>query len=189
MKSPLWFVVAGVVALAGFAAAILYVVPRIGSLEAPMQRVVVPGSFVLDLTQVGAYTIYHEDKTFVDGQYYESKLPSGIKINLINETTGAEIELRTIDASVTYQSAGRRSVSILAFNADKPGRYRLSAGTPLGQQVTKTVLSIQQGTWKDFARRLFRLIGGAFAIGFGGLALAGAILGVTIWQRMKAKKA
>ena len=49
MRSPLWFVVAGLIALAGFAGALLYVMPRLTRSTSGMIRVVVPGSAVLTL--------------------------------------------------------------------------------------------------------------------------------------------
>ena len=33
MRSPLWFVVAGLIALAGFAGALFYLMPRLGAAE------------------------------------------------------------------------------------------------------------------------------------------------------------
>ena len=69
MRSPLWFVVAGLIALAGFAGALFYLMPRLGAADSRMIRVVVPGSTVLTLDKAGRYTIYHEKKSTVDGRY------------------------------------------------------------------------------------------------------------------------
>jgi drug/metabolite transporter (DMT)-like permease len=63
MRSPLWFVVAGLIALAGFAGALFYLMPRLAVADAQMMRVVVPGSAVLTLDKPGSYTIYHEKKS------------------------------------------------------------------------------------------------------------------------------
>ena len=49
MRSPLWFVVAGLIALAGVAGALLHVMPRLTAVDERMIRVVVPGSAVLTL--------------------------------------------------------------------------------------------------------------------------------------------
>ena len=53
MRSPLWFVVAGLIALAGFAGALFYVMPRLGAVDERMIRVVVPGNAVLTLDKAG----------------------------------------------------------------------------------------------------------------------------------------
>ncbi|HZX88421.1 MAG TPA: hypothetical protein VFF19_32910 [Reyranella sp.] len=52
MRSPLWFVVAGLIALASFAGALFYLMPRLGAADSGMIRVVVPGSIVLTLDKV-----------------------------------------------------------------------------------------------------------------------------------------
>ena len=54
MRSPVWFVVAGLIALAGFAGALFYVMPRLAAVDAGMIRVVVPGSAVLTLDKAGS---------------------------------------------------------------------------------------------------------------------------------------
>ena len=51
--AQLWFVVAGLIALAGFAGALFYLMPRLGAADARMIRVVVPGSAVLTLDKAG----------------------------------------------------------------------------------------------------------------------------------------
>ena len=53
MRSPLWFVVAGLIALAGFAGALFYLMPRLAVADAQMMRVVVPGGAVLTLDTTG----------------------------------------------------------------------------------------------------------------------------------------
>jgi len=73
MRSPLWFVVAGLSALASLAGALLHVVPRLTAVDERLIRVVVPGSAVLTLDKPGSYTIYHEKKSTVDGRYYASE--------------------------------------------------------------------------------------------------------------------
>ena len=80
MRSPLWFVVAGLIALAGFAGALFYLVPRLGAADSAMIRVVVPGTAVLTLDKAGRYTIYHEKKSTVDGRYYASETVNGLRL-------------------------------------------------------------------------------------------------------------
>jgi hypothetical protein len=64
MKSPLWFVVAGLIAIGGFVAAGLYLWPRLGSVDAGMIRVVVPGNATLDLARPGTYTIFTRNRAW-----------------------------------------------------------------------------------------------------------------------------
>ncbi|HEX9327124.1 MAG TPA: hypothetical protein VF915_11435, partial [Reyranella sp.] len=85
MRSPLWFVVAGLIALAGFAGALFYLMPRLGAADSRMIRVVVPGTALLTLDKAGRYTIYHEKKSTVDGRYYASETVNGLRLRLADE--------------------------------------------------------------------------------------------------------
>src|SRR4026209_1626844 len=82
MRSRLWYVVAGVIALAGLVTAALYVVPRIGMVDQGAIRIVMPGSAVLGLDTPGSYTIFHERRSVVDGRYYASDSVDGLKVTL-----------------------------------------------------------------------------------------------------------
>jgi hypothetical protein len=176
MRSPLWFVVAGLIAIAGFGAAGLYLWPRLGTVDAGMIRVVVPGSATLDLAKPGTYTIFYERQSVVDGQYYPSDSVAGLRVGLIAEATSAPVRVEPA-TSTSYSMGSRQGSSIFAFTADRPGRYRLITSLSNGQAV----LAIGQG----MVGTIFAMVGMTIAIAFGGLAIAGVIVGLTIWQRMK----
>jgi hypothetical protein len=178
MRSPLWFIVAGLISIAGFVAAGLYLWPRLGSVDAGMIRVVVPGNATLDLGKAGTYTIFREKQSVVDGRFYASDSVSGLRVDVIAEATGAPVRLEPA-TSTSYSMGSRQGVSIFAFTVDRPGRYRLTTSLAGGQAV----LAIGQGTFGA----IFALVGGTIAIAFAGLALAGIIVALTLWQRMKAK--
>src|SRR5678816_651446 len=93
MRSPLWFVVAGLIALAGFAGAAFYVMPRLEAVDSATIRVVVPGTALLTLDKAGRYTIYHEKKSTVDGRYYASDTVNGLRLGLIDEATREPVRL------------------------------------------------------------------------------------------------
>jgi hypothetical protein len=182
MRSPLWFVVAGLIALAGFAGAALYLMPRLETVDARLMRVVVPGSSVLTLDKPGAYTIYHEHNSVVDGQYYTSDSIGGLRVGLTAEATGAAVKLAEPSGSSSYSIGNRKGNSIFVFTIDQPGRYRLTASLANGRAEPKVVLAVEQGMMGV----LFGLIFGTLAIVFSSLGVAGAIVVVTIWQRSKA---
>jgi hypothetical protein len=179
MRSPLWFVVAGLIAIAGFVAAGLYLWPRLGLVDAGMIRVVVPGNTTLDLGKAGTNTIFHEKQSVVDGRFYASDSVAGLRVDVIAEATGAPVRLEPTTGT-SYSMGSRHGASILAFTIDQPGRYRLTTGLAGGQAV----LAIGQGTFGA----IFALVGGTIAISFAGLALAGIIVALTLWQRMRAPK-
>lgn len=178
MRSPLWFVVAGVIAVAGMVAAGFYLWPRLDSVEASMIRVVAPGSATIILDKPGTYTIFHEKRSTVDGRYYASDAVAGLRVDLVAEAGGAPVRIVEPSTSTTYSMGNRQGASVFAFTVDQPGRYRLTSGLASGQAV----LAIGQGTFAA----VFALVGGTIAIAFVGLALAGTIVAFTIWQRSKA---
>jgi hypothetical protein len=182
MRSPLWFVVAGLIALAGFAGALFYLMPRLGAADSRMIRVVVPGAAVLTLDKAGRYTIYHEKKSTVDGRYYASDTVNGLSLGLIAEATGASVKLTEPTTSANYTIGNKSGTSIYAFTIDRPGRYRLSATLAGGRGEPQAVLAIEQGMFGE----MFSLIFGTMAIAFAGLGVAGAIVLVVVWQRSKA---
>jgi hypothetical protein len=53
--------------------------------------------------------------------------------------------------------------------------------------VHSFVLAVGQGTFKDTFNHMFRTIVGFFMFSSIGLAIAGAIVGVVLWQRSKPK--
>jgi hypothetical protein len=182
MRSPVWFVVAGLIALAGFAGALFYVVPRLGAADSRMVRVVVPGGAVLTLDKAGAYTIYHEKKSTVDGRYYASETVGGLRLRLADEVTGAPVRLTEPAVASTYAMGNKSGASIFAFEIDRPGRYRLTADLADGRSEPKAVLAIEQGMLGE----MFSLVFGTMAIAFAGLGIAGAIVLVVLWRRSKA---
>lgn len=182
MRSPIWFVVAGLIALVGFAGALLYVMPRLGAADAGMIRVVVPGNAVLTLDKAGQYTIYHEKKSTVDGRYYASETVSGLRLRLADEATGTPVKLTEPAVAANYTIGNKTGSSIYAFTIDRAGRYRLAADLAEGRSEPKAVLAIEQGMLGE----MFSLIFGTMAIAFAGLGVAGAIVLVVLWRRSKA---
>lgn len=189
MRSVWWFVAAGAIAVAGIAGAVEYAVSRIGGLDSTMQRVVVPGTAVLDLDQPGTYTIYHERRTFVAGQYYDTAIPTGLHIVLSEADTDREVGLAAAKYHTTYSIGERQGRSFLQFAIDRPGRYRLSAELPSSKTLPSTVIAIDPGTPGRSITGLFRLVGVCLAFVFSGFGIAGLIVVVTVMQRDKAKRA
>lgn len=182
MRSPLWFIVAGLIALAGFAGALFYLMPRLSSADSSMTRVVVPGNAVLTLDKAGRYTIYHEKKSTVDGRFYASETVSGLRLKLTDEATGGPVTLTEPAMASNYAIGNKSGTSIYAFTIERPGRYRLAADLIGGRSEPKAVLAIEQG----MLGAMFSLIFGTMAIAFAGLGIAGVIVLVVLWRRSKA---
>ncbi len=184
MRSPIWFVVAAVIAVAGFAGAVLYLMPRLAAADARMMRVVVPGNAMLVFDKPGPYMIYHEKMSTVDGRYYASDNVDGLSLDLTADATGAQVKLAEPTTTTSYTIGNRSGTSIYAFTLDQPGRYRLAANLASGRGDPKAVLAIDQG----MAGALLSTIFGAIGIAFAGLGVAGVIVFAVLWQRSKAAK-
>ena len=184
MRSRSWFVVAGLIALAGIAGALLHLMPRLSAADSRMIRVVVPGNTTLTLDKAGRHTIYHEKKSTVDGRYYASETVSGLRLGLADAATGAPVKLTEPAVASSYAIGSRTGSSIYAFTIDRPGRYRLAADLAGGRSEPKVVLAIEQGMLGE----MFSLIFGTMAIAFAGLGVAGAIVLIVLWRRSKAMK-
>jgi hypothetical protein len=182
MRSPIWFVVAGLIALASFAGALFYLMPRLAEADAGMTRVVVPGNALLVFDKPGPYMIYHEKKSTVDGRYYASDSVNGLQLGLTSDATGAPVKLVEPTTSASYTIGNRSGTSIYAFTLDRPGRYRLASNLTGGNAAPPAVLAIGQGMFGALLTTIFATIGIALA----GLAVAGAIVFVVLWQRSKA---
>jgi hypothetical protein len=183
MRSPLWFVVAGVMAVAALVGAWMYLTPRLAAAGSDLIRVVVPGAALLELDKPGRYVIYHEKNSTVDGRYYASDRVDGLQLRLTSDTTG-EVKMVEPEVGSRYSFGNRSGTSIFAFTVDGPGRYRLVASVAGGRDEPKAVLAIGQGTlWG-----LFRVIMGTLAIAFGGIGVALALVLVVLWRRSKVAK-
>jgi hypothetical protein len=184
MRSPLWFVVAGAIALAGIVSAVFYLLPRIAGLEARMIQVVMPGSAKITLAESGTYTIYHEEKSVVDGRYYASANADGLSLRL-ESAAGARIALSKPGTSSSYSMGSRSGTSIFNFTIDKPGDYRLTGTLAGGRSEPKIVLAIDQG----LVGHIFSIVGTTLAILFGSLGIAGGLVAAVVIQRRKAERA
>ena len=170
MKSPLWFVVAALVAIGGIAGAVLDLLPRLAAVASSLIEVTMPGSRSLTLKEPGTYTIYRETPA------------AGLRLTLASPS-GAAVPLQASNGNSTYSMGNRDGTSIFTFTVTEPGTYRLTGTLPDGRSEPKVVLGVEHG----LLARMFQAILRAVAIAFAGFAVAGIIVGVTIWQRMKAK--
>lgn len=184
MRSPLWFVVAGLIAVAGFVAAGFLVFSGVSAVEGRLMQVVMPGSATLNLGQPGTYTIYHETRSVVDGQLYASTSVSGLRVSM-RAPGGGAVELTPSSGGSTYRFGSREGRSVFSFTVATPGEYRITGALPDGRTEPKIVLAVESGLMGG----MFQMIGRALGLAFGGLAIAGIIVIITLWQRHKAKRA
>ena len=129
MRSSVWFVVAGVIAVAGFAGAVIYLVPRLAAADAGMMRVVVPGNAVLVFDKPGPYMIYHEKKSTVDGRYYASDNVDGLSLGTHRRRDGRSGEAgRAQDGDELFDRQSQRHLDLRLH--PRPARPLPAGGEP-----------------------------------------------------------
>jgi hypothetical protein len=183
--SRLWYVLAVAAALGGFIAMGAFLMVRIPEITSGTQRVLAPGNEEITLDKPGEYTIFHETRSMLNGQVFNSTSIVGLRVLLTSVETGAQVPLGPTSMNSSYSFGSREGHSILGFKIDKPGRYRIATAFDDGQNAPRTVLAIS----KDFGVKLFTTIIGALGLAFGGIILA-AILAVVItrWRRQSTKR-
>lgn len=170
MKSAWWFVVAGIVAIGGIVGAVLDLVPRLSGIDSRLTQVMMPGSTVLELKEVGSYTIYRESRA------------DGLRLAL-TAPDGSAVPLQVSSGTSTYSIGERNGTSIFTFTVKQPGSYRLTGTLAGGRGDLKIMLAVEHGMMAE----MFRMVMRTMAIAFSGFAIAGIIVGLTIWQRTKAR--
>jgi hypothetical protein len=139
-----WFYGLGIlVIIAGSIFSIFFLVSEISKTAEESIQIIVPGSGELILPIKGTYTIFYENQSVVGGKVYlTGEDISGLKIEVINKTTGSKAATYPPSGSATYSIGGRTGRSILAFDVDQPGIYVLSANYTKGRGGPEIVLAI-----------------------------------------------
>src|SRR6185312_8487947 len=163
MISRLWYVVAAIALLAGGTGAAMVLWSGLSGLDDGLIRIVVPGTSVLTLGEPGAYSIYHEPESVIDGKLYTSQNIDGLRV-AVAEEGGEQVTVTTPTMTARYTIGGRSGVSVLAFEIAHPGRYRLTAAYSGGRTEPVAVLAVGHG----FLGRLFRTVLGAVGSAFAG---------------------
>jgi hypothetical protein len=145
-----WFYGLGIlVIIVGIIFSIFFLVSEISKTAKDSIQIIVPGSGDLTLPGKGTYTVFYENQSVVGGKIYlTGEDISGLKIEVINKTTGSKIATYPPSGSTTYSMGGRTGRSILSFDIDQPGIYQLSANYTKGKEGPEIVLAI-------FTRNIF----------------------------------
>lgn len=151
-----------------------------------MERVVVPGSFVINLDKAGSYTMFYEYESQVGGRTYATgPVLSGLLCELQSKDRGDYIQLKDASNMSEFSAGPRAGVSVFDFNVEKPGPYVLTAFYVEGHQGSNVVMSVAH----NFDTNLHSLA----QRGLWAVAVAGGIaITLTVFvfiRRRKAKEA
>jgi len=180
--SKWWYAVAIVVVFAGFAGMAGYMLPRIESYGSSLIRLLAPGEIDMSLQEPGIYTVFHEERSVVDGRLYVSDTISGLGVTVESVATGESIPVVRASMNETYSFGSYAGKSAFNFGITSPGSYRLVAAYDDGRAEPRVVLAIGH----NFLSGLLLTIFGGIAIVFGAIAIAIAIVVVVAQKRSTA---
>ncbi|MGD8487727.1 MAG: hypothetical protein PVJ23_03685 [Anaerolineae bacterium] len=161
-----------------------------GTLESRMNldeltQVVVPGSKVITFEKSGAYAVYYEYRSVVDGVIYaSSKTPPAMVCTLTSRTTGDVVGVvPDYVPTNTYSTKDRERVGVLirSITVDQPGAYAFSCRYADGRSQPEIVMAVGPNfVWEFFGIAAGTLVtvaaGSATLLGSGILALVMVIV-------------
>jgi len=111
-----------------------------------LTQVVVPGSEEISFPKAGAYAVYYEYRSAINGvKYVGNKFPPQLKCQLKSKATGQNIELAPnyIEGNIyTTKNEERAGVHIMSITIDKPGVYNFSCQLPKDRISPEIVLAV-----------------------------------------------
>jgi hypothetical protein len=124
-------------------------IPKLpGALEAlgvkNLKQVVVPGSAEINFPKSGAYAVYYEYRSVIDGvSYYRDENPPSMRCQLRSKRTGESVRLDYSTAKGDlYTYPKRAGVMFKQISIDQPGVYNFSCQYPDGRAYPKSVMAV-----------------------------------------------
>jgi hypothetical protein len=157
-----------------------------------LTRVVVPGSGEITFTKSGAYAVYYEYRSVVDGVIYATgEKPPALACTLTSRATGTEVAVvPDYIPTNTYSTRDRERVGVLirSLTIPKPGSYNLACRYLDGHSEPEIVLAVGPNFVWEFlgiaARTLFTAAAG-LAVLFGSGMLAAVVVIVVAVRRRR----
>lgn len=186
--SRAWYVVSAAIFLVGLIAFASFLFLKLSRLNEGYVRVLVPGEAEVSLEKPGRYIIHHEFKSVFEGRVYstpEGEGLQGMKIEVYSLPGDRPVAVQDTTLSASYSFGSYSGVSLMEFQAEQPGRFRLRGTRDDGSTRPQAVLSIAQSSVGDIVATVF----GGIAIFFGSIILSVGVFVWTLIQRGKALKA
>lgn len=155
----LWIGIPITIIIAGLLSIVFLIIGFVKGSEKDTSRIVVPGEQAINLTKPGAYTIFYEFRSIVNGKSYitESNLV-GLRCALVNISSGKEVLLLEPSGYTHYNNWAREGTSVLEFKIKKTGKYQFAGWYEKGKTGEKVVLAISPENGRSFIL-IFECIG------------------------------
>lgn len=148
-----------------------------------LTQVVVPGAKEITFPESGAYAIYYEYRSVVDGVVYTgSETPPALACTLTSRATGADVAVvPDYVPTNTYSTRDRERVGVLirSLTVPRPGTYNMACRYPGGHSEPKVVLAVGPNfVWEFFgiAAKTLGTAAAGLAVLFGSGILAAVVV-------------
>ena len=159
-----------------------------------LTQVMVPGSAEIYFPKAGAYAVYHEYRSVIEGvKYVGDKYPPSLNCQLTSKATGANVTLASnnIDGNIyATQNQERVGRMIKSISIEKPGIYIFSCHYAHNSTYPEIVLAVGPNIiWEFFnlaAKPFAAIVCGALVF-IGTLGLSILIVGFVAFKRHRSK--
>jgi hypothetical protein len=173
LKPTGWYYVLAILipifACVGTALVVYGTVPKLpGALESldvkNLTQVVVPGSAEIHFPKAGAYAVYYEYRSFVDGvSYYRGEYLPSMRCQLTSKSTGKAVKLAHSEVKGNvYSYPGRAAVMFKQISIDQPGIYDFSCQYPDGRSYPQNVMAVGPNLVYEFFNVALKPIAAVF---------------------------
>ena len=111
-----------------------------------LTQVVIPGSEEINFPEPGAYAVYYEYHSVIDGvSYARSEYPPMMRCQLRSKATGEAVKLEPthVEGNVyVTRNPHRAAVMYKQINIDQPGIYTFSCQYTNGETIPKSVMAV-----------------------------------------------
>jgi hypothetical protein len=136
-----------------------------------LTQVVVPGSADVTFPKKGAYAVYYEYHSVIDGvSYTRDEYPPIMRCQLRSKATGIAVKLEPTNVKgnvYVTRNPNRAGVMYKEISIDQPGIYTFSCQYTDGRTIPRSVMAVGPNIAWEFlniaAKPLAASIGGAFA--------------------------